>query len=193
MDPFPMTVLFAPDGSKEAEPASHMAAATAKRTESELHIVCVVDLGAAADPRLRERLRQRARGLLDDRAKKMSESGSAVAGTHVRIGRPDREMVAHAEKRGAGLIVMGSCSLGGMRWALMGSASGSVVRHAHRPVMVVRPEKERTEQQTRVEARPRSRALGRGCHSPAPPRLYIVIQRSAGKVFLGSLYPGSCM
>jgi nucleotide-binding universal stress UspA family protein len=33
--------------------------------------------------------------------------------------------------------------LGGVRRALVGSVSDSVVRHAHCPVMVVRPEKER--------------------------------------------------
>ena len=146
MDPFPMTVLLATDGSKEAELASHMAAAMAKRTGSELHIVCVVDLGVAADPRLQEGLRQRARGLLDDRARKISESGSVVvADTHVCIGRPDREIIALAEKIGAGLIVLGSRGLGGIRRALMGSVSDAVVRHAHCPVMVVRPEKEQVE------------------------------------------------
>jgi nucleotide-binding universal stress UspA family protein len=39
---------------------------------------------------------------------------------------------------GAGLIVMGSRSLGGIRRALLGSVSEAVVRHAHCPVMVVR-------------------------------------------------------
>jgi nucleotide-binding universal stress UspA family protein len=141
MDPFPMTVLLATDGSKEAELASRMAAALAKSTGSELHIVCVVDLGVAADPRLQEGLRQRARALLDDRASEIRESGSAVADTHMCIGRPDREIIALAVRIGAGLIVLGSRGLGGVRRALMGSVSDSVVRHAHCPVMVVRPEK----------------------------------------------------
>ena len=43
-----------------------------------------------------------------------------------------------ADQLGAGLIVMGSRGLGGIRRALMGSVSDSVVRHAHCPVMVVR-------------------------------------------------------
>ena len=141
MDPFPMIVLLATDGSEEAELASHMAAAVAKRTGSKLHIVSVVDLGVAADPRLQEGLRQRARGLLDDRASEISESGSAVADTHMCIGRPDREIIALAEKIGAGLIVLGSRGLGGIRRALMGSVSDAVVRHAPCPVMVVRPQK----------------------------------------------------
>jgi nucleotide-binding universal stress UspA family protein len=48
------------------------------------------------------------------------------------------------EEIGADLIVTGSRGLGGMRRVLMGSASDSIVRHAHCPVMVVRPEKEQT-------------------------------------------------
>jgi nucleotide-binding universal stress UspA family protein len=50
--------------------------------------------------------------------------------------------VALAEELGAGLIVMGCRGLGGVRRALMGSVSDSVVRHAHCPVLVVRQEKE---------------------------------------------------
>ncbi len=48
-----------------------------------------------------------------------------------------------AEEVGTGLIVMGSRGLGGVKRALMGSVSDSVVRHAHCPVLVVRPEDER--------------------------------------------------
>jgi nucleotide-binding universal stress UspA family protein len=48
------------------------------------------------------------------------------------------EIVGLAEEIGAGLIVMGSRGLGGIRRALMGSVSDLVVRHAHCPVLVVR-------------------------------------------------------
>ena len=44
------------------------------------------------------------------------------------------------EEIGAGLIVMGSRGRGGVRRALMGSVSDSVVRHAHCPVLVIRGE-----------------------------------------------------
>ena len=47
-----------------------------------------------------------------------------------------------AEDIAVGLIVMGSRGLGGVRRALMGSVSDSVVRHAHCPVLVVLPERE---------------------------------------------------
>ena len=48
-----------------------------------------------------------------------------------------------AEEMGAGLIVTGSRGQGSIKRALMGSVSSSVVHHAHCPVMVVRPLKER--------------------------------------------------
>jgi nucleotide-binding universal stress UspA family protein len=43
-----------------------------------------------------------------------------------------------SEEIGAGLIIMGSRGLEGVRRALMGSVSDSVVRHAHCPVLIVR-------------------------------------------------------
>jgi nucleotide-binding universal stress UspA family protein len=64
--------------------------------------------------------------------------GVEVAETHLVKGRPDREAVHLSEELGAGLIVMGSRGLGGVRRALMGSVSDSVVRHAHCPVLIVR-------------------------------------------------------
>jgi nucleotide-binding universal stress UspA family protein len=45
-----------------------------------------------------------------------------------------------SEEIGAGLIILGSRGLGGVRRALMGSVSDSVVRHAHCPVLIVREE-----------------------------------------------------
>jgi nucleotide-binding universal stress UspA family protein len=66
--------------------------------------------------------------------------GGTVAGEHLIEVWVAPGIVELAEEIGAGLIVMGSRGLGGIRRALMGSVSDSVVRHAHCPVMVVREE-----------------------------------------------------
>jgi nucleotide-binding universal stress UspA family protein len=44
-----------------------------------------------------------------------------------------------AEEIGADLIVIGSRGFGGLKRALLGNVADSVVRHAHCPVLVVRP------------------------------------------------------
>jgi nucleotide-binding universal stress UspA family protein len=54
------------------------------------------------------------------------------------VGRADAEIVDLAEEIEAGLVVLGSRGLGGVKRALMGSVSHSVVRHAHCSVLVVR-------------------------------------------------------
>ncbi len=50
---------------------------------------------------------------------------------------PAKEIVALAEELGAGLIVVGKRNRGRIRRALAGSVSYRVVRHAHRPVLVM--------------------------------------------------------
>ena len=58
--------------------------------------------------------------------------------TRSRVGLPSAEILRLAEELDVGLIVIGSRELGGIRRALMGSVSDSVVRHAHCPVIIVR-------------------------------------------------------
>jgi nucleotide-binding universal stress UspA family protein len=69
---------------------------------------------------------------------KVRTFGGTVAEEHLVEGRVAPEIVGLAEEIGAGLIVMGSRGLGGIRRALMGRVSDSVVQHAHCPVLVVR-------------------------------------------------------
>jgi nucleotide-binding universal stress UspA family protein len=78
--------------------------------------------------------------VLDEQRKKIEETGGKVAQTYVRLVEEhrDRAIVELADELEVGLIVMGSRGLGGVRRALMGSVSDSVVKHAHCPVMVVR-------------------------------------------------------
>jgi nucleotide-binding universal stress UspA family protein len=81
---------------------------------------------------------------LNEQVQKIREAGIEVAGAHTREGFPDEEIVGLAGRLSAGLIVIGSRGRGRLRRALLGSVSDSVVRHAHCPVLVVRPEKERS-------------------------------------------------
>ena len=75
---------------------------------------------------------------VDRQVQRVRKEGGEVAGAHARMGYPDAEIVDLAEGLGAGLIVIGSRGLGGVRRALVGSVSDSVVRHAHCPVLVTR-------------------------------------------------------
>ena len=147
MSVFPTKILLATDGSQDAELANSTAVDLANATNSELHVVTVA---RNPDPAYRtevslnyeqvlEAIRNDARQTLDGEVKKIEEAGGKVKEAHLRLGETrDQEIVNLSQEIGAGLIVMGSRGLGGMRRALMGSVSDSVVRHAHCPVMIVR-------------------------------------------------------
>jgi nucleotide-binding universal stress UspA family protein len=144
MSIFPTKILLATDGSREAELAGQTAADIAQKTDSELHVLHVLASPLAThdpssfEPEVWARLEQRERKTLEDVVGKIEASGGKVEGSHHTAGRPDAEIVALAEEIGAGLIVMGARGIGGIRRALTGSVSDSVVRHAHCPVLVVR-------------------------------------------------------
>ena len=153
MSIFPTKILLATDGSKEAQLAARTAAELAKSTNSELHVVCVEHTpaifyelpGTIVDPAMQSRMEEGAeeatRTKLNEQAQKIRDAGIEVAGVYVREGFPDEEIVGLAGRLSAGLIVIGSRGRGPLRRALLGSVSDSVVRHAHCPVLVVRPEK----------------------------------------------------
>jgi nucleotide-binding universal stress UspA family protein len=138
---FPTKILLATDGSREAELATTTAVDLAKSTDSELHVIYVEPalpmIADFADPGP-ERTEPESRRLLDEQVERIREAGGTVAEAHLRLGRPDDQIVQVGEELGAGLIVMGSRGRGGVRRALLGSVSDSVVRHAHCPVLVVR-------------------------------------------------------
>lgn len=126
MSIFPTRILLATDGSEEAELALTTAVDLAISTGSELHVTTVG-------------LEVEARETLDGQTSKVEEAGGVVAEAHLVTGRrPEEEIVALSERVGAGLIVVGSRGMGGVRRALMGSTSDWVVRNARCPVLVVR-------------------------------------------------------
>ena len=141
MSIFPTKILLATDGSEEAKLAGRTAADLAKSHDSQLHVVYVepappmIDQFADPGP---ERATLESRELLDEQVKHIEEAGGTVTEAHLRFGRPDEQIVRVGEAVGAGLIVTGSRGHGGLRRALLGSVSDSVVRHAHCPVLVIR-------------------------------------------------------
>jgi nucleotide-binding universal stress UspA family protein len=151
MSIFPTRILLATDGSEEAELAASRAVDLAEKTDSELHVVHVgvVPIFLKSYPgtlgyygKLYEQIQEESRKLLRKQSLGVKAAGGTVAGAHLRMGQVDLEIVALAEEIQADLIVMGCRGLGGVRRALMGSVSDSVVRHAHCPVLVVRQENE---------------------------------------------------
>ena len=147
MSIFPTKILLATDGSRDAELARTTAVDLANSTDSEVHVVTVAPGYPSYDirnPAVVEQLRKQAQDILNEQVEKIEQSGGKGIEKHLRIAERYRaqQIVQVAEEIGAGLIVMGSRGLGGVRRALIGSVSDSVVRHAHCPVMVVRPEKE---------------------------------------------------
>jgi nucleotide-binding universal stress UspA family protein len=115
-----------------------------ERTGSEVHVVHVGEIPPTHYPdrygyrALYEEHEREARQLLEAQVEKMKAAGGTVTQAHLRLGRADEEVVVLAEELGVDLIVMGSRGSGGVKRALLGSVSDSVVRHAHCPVLVVR-------------------------------------------------------
>jgi nucleotide-binding universal stress UspA family protein len=168
-DYVPGRILLALDGSDEAAVATRAAVEIANATGSELHILFVLltdETLPYPHPYARERWeasierdKHHAREFVDKQAERIEAEGGKVKDAHLVFGRPDQEIVKLGEELDAGLIVVGSRGLGGIRRALMGSVSSSVVRHAHGPVLVVRKD---SHQDTAVEVgEERERSLER--------------------------------
>ena len=154
MSIFPTKVVLAIDGSEEASRAAEAAVELCEKTGSELHVVhvgedfyltAVTDLDMVAQTWVAQEyaesevnFEQIAQEMLEAEVEKVEAAGGTVAQAHLRVGRADAEIVDLAEEIEAGLVVLGSRGLGGVKRALMGSVSYSVVRHAHCPVLVVR-------------------------------------------------------
>lgn len=150
-DTLPEKVLLAVDGSDESRLALQAAAQLSAAIGAELHLVHVLpsphvmygrhSYSETMKASLLEQIERDAREFLDRQAGEAEATGGKVGGTHLASGNAQAEIVKLAEELHAGLTVLGSRGLGGVRRALMGSVSDSVVRHAHSPVLVVREKK----------------------------------------------------
>ncbi len=143
MNGFPTEILLAVDGSEEATLAARAAVELCEKTGSELHVVHVGEYLPTFYAYTEEEpaeLQHNAQKLLGEKTERIRDAGGRLSGIHLRFGRAAEQIVNLGEEIGVNLIVVGSRGSGGLSRALMGSVSDSVVRHAHCPVLVVRPD-----------------------------------------------------
>jgi nucleotide-binding universal stress UspA family protein len=144
---FPTKILIASDDSDCAALAGRVAGEIAEKTDSELHVVFVEPLQPfAAGQRLYEEvydeIKRDAQDILDAEVKRIEEAtGTKVAQAHLKIGKPDEEIIALSDQLDSHLLVVGVSGSGRLK-RLLGSTSDSIVRSANCPVLVVRSTKE---------------------------------------------------
>lgn len=138
---FPTKILLATDGSEDAALATKAAIDLSNQSGAELHVVHVGRSSFRLSPK---EYHAAAREKMGELTKAVEEAGGDITETHLRIddsqtpGNEAEHITGVAEELGADLIVVGSRGLGGLKRALMGSVSESIVRHAHCPVLMMR-------------------------------------------------------
>lgn len=140
MNSFPTKILLATDGSEDAALAAQAAVDLSNKAGSELHVVHVWH--DVPTPHfhsfVRAELEREAREVLNKQVEIIKGAGGVVAKAHLRRGRTIDEILDLSEEVEAGLLVLGSRGLGGVKRVLMGSVSEGIVHHAERPVLVMR-------------------------------------------------------
>ncbi|MEI7449252.1 MAG: universal stress protein [Desulfomonile sp.] len=149
----PKKILFCTDFSKNSEPARQLAIDYAKAFGAQLIIVHVVDTtgfptygdwvgedwtGLVADEikNILVRFKESADASLESVAKECSLVLNDVK-TYCKLGAPQKEIIDLAVEESVGLIVMGTHGRTAVKHLLMGSIARSVLRMAHRPVLIV--------------------------------------------------------
>ena len=141
-------ILFPTDYSELAQAALDHAVAMAAAFEAEFHCLHVVDdayqywsaLGPESIPMgpPPEELLELGRTRMVKFAGEHLTGLSKPAVTHVAMGRPFAEIIAHARAKDISLIVMGTHGRGAIAHMLLGSTTEKVVRKAPCPVLTVR-------------------------------------------------------
>jgi|WetSurMetagenome_2_1015567.scaffolds.fasta_scaffold35007_2 universal stress protein A len=142
------SILVPIDFSIHSKNALKYAIPMAEQFKAKLHLVYVVeptiypaDLGfgqvvlPGVEDELREKGAEELQALID------KEIGGRVEATSsVRTGNPHHEILNEAEERGVDLIVVATHGHSGVEHMLFGSTADRIVRHAHCPVLTVRPQ-----------------------------------------------------
>ncbi len=139
-------ILIAVDGSREAEWAFHKAIEIAKRNDSTLTVINVIDTRSFAsveayDRTISQRANDFAQKLLDGYEELAVERGVTDVVKIIDYGSPKSIIPKKAVKKtGADLIACGATGLNAVERFIIGSVSENIVRHAPCDVLVVRTE-----------------------------------------------------
>jgi nucleotide-binding universal stress UspA family protein len=135
------TILLAADGSDDSMEAARRAVDLAARYGAELDACYVIETrtaydNAIVDPGTVERaLREEGETALAAVAELAAREGVPVRGA-IRRGVPHEELLDHAQREGADLLVIGRQGRSPFRAVLLGSTTDAVVRLSPVPVVV---------------------------------------------------------
>jgi len=134
-------ILMGYDGSEAGEKAFENAMQLAKNHGAELYVVTVVRLLEIGDDveteAVIENSREYHRELLAPLRRRTEQAG-VKAHFEVAVGHPAEQIIFHADRHQADLIVVGDRGRSKFARLLLGSVSKQVVQYAGRPVLVVR-------------------------------------------------------
>lgn len=135
------TIVVASDGSEYSEGAVREAIQLAGRCKATLVAVCVSEVGIGqlmySDPEVVEQRDRAARGACESVKARAEESGIACEIAVHEADEPYQPIVAEAESRNAGAIVLGRRGRRGLMRILMGSATALTIGHSPCSVFVV--------------------------------------------------------
>ena len=144
-------IVVALDGSPLSEEALPVAAWIADKTGASIDLVRAVSLTPiAVDPSLGlypvdliSTIEDAAKEYLANQAGALSENGKRKVSASVLLGAPGEQIVEYLEKAQPSLVVMATRGHSGLARLALGSVTDQVL-HGPSPVLVIRPEEEKT-------------------------------------------------
>jgi nucleotide-binding universal stress UspA family protein len=144
-------ILFATDLSRSAEAAEAYASTLAASWGASLTVMSVLEFPPGLNPEypvhrlyLGELMKQATRGLVDVK-ERISARGVEVQ-TRIATGVPSEEVVAASRGEGTDVIVVGTVGKTGLQHVLLGSTAERIIRTAPCPVLAVRTDRSKMEQ-----------------------------------------------
>lgn len=139
-----MNVLLPTDFSENADLASEFAFEIARRSGGKVTVLNAYDLpysDRSMTTSLLEVMKENAEKNMEEYEQKL-ERHQAEFETMVQLGNPIRLIEEHSKKDQYDLIVMGTKGASGLEEILIGSNAASVIRNAHKPVLIIPPNSE---------------------------------------------------